>query len=66
MSKQQITQIKRDLEDLGFSLAAIGREVGVTRQTVSKALRNPTESVRVRAAICTKLGRNPWPEENAA
>ncbi len=60
MSKHHIRTIRRDLEDRGFTLADIARELGVTRQTVSKALRNASECSRARARIVEILGRDPW------
>ena len=63
MSNQQIVRIRRDLEDRGVTLAAIARELGVTRQTVSKALRNGSECSRARARIAEILGRDPWHDD---
>jgi lambda repressor-like predicted transcriptional regulator len=43
--------IKRELEDAGSSYAAIGRELGVSRQAVRIA-----RSSRIREAIAGKIG----------
>ena len=63
MSNHLIRKIRRDLEDRGFTLADIARELGVTRQTISKALRNGSECSRARARIVEILGRDPWAGE---
>jgi transcriptional regulator with XRE-family HTH domain len=62
MSNVRIRKIRRDLEDRGFTLADIARELGVTRQSVSKALRNGGDCSRARARIAEILGRDPWRE----
>ena len=59
-------QVRRDLEDAGYSLADIGRELKITRQTVCKAVRRPAESARVCARIIEILQRNPWAKSRAA
>ena len=66
MNNQTIIEIRRGLEDAGYSLAALGREIGCAKQSVSRSLRRPDEYPRIRDAIIAKLGRNPWTEENAA
>jgi lambda repressor-like predicted transcriptional regulator len=66
MGEHEIKQVIRDLEDRGVSLAAIGRELGVTRQSVSRTLRRPAESARIREAIAAKLGRDPWARQHSA
>lgn len=66
MSNNQIRRIRRDLEDRGFTLADIARELGVTRQTVSKSLRNASECSRARTRIAEILGRNPWRKGGAS
>lgn len=67
MGEREIKQVIRELEDKRISLAAIGRELGVSRQSVARVLRRPEESARIRSAIIEKLGRDPWakPEEAA-
>lgn len=60
-AEKRARRIRRALEDRGYSLAGIARDLGVTRQTVSKALRRPGESRRVRRRIAEILGRDPWP-----
>jgi len=60
MSEQEIRSIIRELEDRGWSLAAIGRELGVSRQSVSRTVRHPEQSRPIREAIAAKLGRDPW------
>ena len=55
-----ITEIKRGLEDAGYSLTALSREIGCAKQSVSRSLRHPDEYPRIRDAIIGKLGRNPW------
>ena len=65
MVDKQILQIRRALEDRGFSLAEIARRRGVTRQCVSKVLRRPQESAPIRALIVEILGSDPWAKPQA-
>lgn len=67
MTQQQkrARRIRYELEVRGYTLAALGAELGISRQTVSKALRRPAESRRVRERITEILGRDPWPRTAA-
>ncbi len=51
----------------GSSFAALGRELGVTRDAVRNACRKPYP--KMERAIAAKIGRSPeeiWPERYAA
>lgn len=64
LNDQERLQVRRELEDAGYSLARVARELKppVTRQTVCKAVRRPSESARVCAFIADILKRDPWAE----
>lgn len=66
MTNTQIRRIRRALEDKGFSLAKIARRCNVTRQSVSRVLRQPEQSAPIRSTIVEILGRDPWARRKSA
>ena len=60
MKKKQARKIVRAIEDKGSSLAAIGREQGVSKAYVSMVVNGHRGPARIREAIAEKLGWNPW------
>lgn len=62
---QEIINRKVILVQKGYSNARLAREIGVTPQALSQAIRGITHSLRIHRAVVTKLGVSLvefWPE----